>query len=154
MRNLIIYASIHHGNTEKVAREIGAVLDARLVKFHEITREDMDKAEVIGFGSGIYFAKFHKGLIDLVKGLPEMKGKKVFFFSTSGMKANGFFNKAHDKFRKILEEKGFEVLGDFNCPGHDTYSLLKFIGGIHKGRPNQKDLEKARKFAEFIKENN
>lgn len=153
MKNLIIYASIHHGNTEKIAREMGSVLDARLVKFHDITQEDIEKADIIGFGSGIYFTKFHKRLINLVKGLPEMKRKKAFFFSTSGMKGNNLLNKSHDKFRKILEEKNFKILGDFNCPGYDTYGVLKFIGGIHKGRPNQKDLEEARKFAEFIKEN-
>ncbi|MGM0482897.1 MAG: flavodoxin, partial [Patescibacteria group bacterium] len=72
-------------------------------------------------------------------------------FSTSGMKGNNILNRSHDKFRKILKEKGFDVEGDFNCPGYDSYSVLKLVGGIHKGRPGQKDLEKAREFAESIK---
>lgn len=152
MKYLIVYASIHHGNTEKVAREIGTTLEAKVAKFHEVTQEDIENADIVGFGSGIYFANFHKGLMNLVKGLPEIKGKKVFFFSTSGMKGNSFLNRSHDKFKKVLEEKNFKVLGDFNCPGYDTYSFLKIIGGVRKGRPNQKDLEKARKFAESIKE--
>ncbi|MFO7807500.1 MAG: flavodoxin, partial [Candidatus Moraniibacteriota bacterium] len=70
---------------------------------------------------------------------------------TSGMKGNNLFNRSHDKFRKILQEKNFEIAGDFNCPGYDTYSVLKWIGGVYKGRPSQKDLKRAREFAEFIK---
>jgi flavodoxin len=151
MKTLIVYASIHHGNTAKIAREIGDVLDAQVVKFSEAEKKDIEKAELIGFGSGIYFTKFHQGLISLVDGLPAMEGKKAFLFSTSGMKGNNIFNRAHDKFKKILEKKRFEVVGDFNCPGHDTYSILKLIGGIHKKRPDQKDAERARKFAESIK---
>lgn len=35
MSALIIYHSIHHGNTEKIARAIAEVLKARLVKSDE-----------------------------------------------------------------------------------------------------------------------
>ncbi|MGM0629216.1 MAG: flavodoxin family protein [Patescibacteria group bacterium] len=151
MKTIIIYASIHHGNTEKIAKEIGSVLGAEVLKFSEVSQEDIEKADLVGFGSGIYFAKFHKALTSLTKGLPDMEGKSAFFFSTSGMKGNGLLNRSHDKFRRTLKERGFEVGGDFNCPGYDTYSVLKLAGGIHKGRPDQRDLEKAREFAESIK---
>lgn len=137
-----------------MAQEMGEVLDAKVVKVSEVEKEDIEQANLVGFGSGIYFAKFHKGLFDLVEGLPEMEGKKVFLFSTSGMKANNIFNRAHDKFKKILKKKRFEIVGEFNCPGYDTYSVLKLIGGVHKKRPNQKDMERARKFAESIKDHN
>lgn len=151
MDALIVYASIHHGNTEKIAREMGPVLDARAIKLSEVEQKDIEKADLVGFGSGVYFSNFHKGLIKLVEDLPEMEDKKAFLFSTSGMKANNVFNRAHDKFKKILKKKKFKVVGEFNCPGYDTYSVLKFVGGIHKNRPNHKDRERARKFAESIK---
>ncbi len=151
MKTLIIYASIHHGNTKKIAQIIGSVLEAEVLSFSEVNQKNIEEADLIGFGSGIYFTKFHKGLINLVENLPEMEGKKAFLFSTSGMKANNIFNRSHDKFRKILAKKKFEIVGDYTCPGYDTYSVLKYIGGINKNRPNEKDLEKAREFAESIK---
>jgi flavodoxin len=154
MKTLIIYASTHHGNTEGVAQEIGSVLNAKTVKFFEVSREDIEAADLIGLGSGIYFTNFHKGLLDLVKNLPEIKGKKVFLFSTSGMKGNNIFNRSHDKFKKALKDKDAEVVGEFNCPGYDTYSILKFIGGINRGRPDQKDVDRARRFAQSLKEYN
>jgi len=154
MKTLIIYASIHHGNTKKVAQEISSVLKAKVLSFSEVNRKDIEEADLVGFGSGIYFTKFHKGLINLVEELPDMEGKKAFLFSTSGMKANNIFNRSHDKFRKILEKKKFEVVGEYTCPGYDTYSLLKYIGGMNKNRPDQKDIDRAKEFAQSIKPHN
>ncbi len=153
MKITIIYASMYYGNTEKIAKEIGSILEADIFKLFEIDKKEIEMPDVVGFGSGIYLTNFHKGLLDLVSSLPIMKGKKVFFFSTSGMKGNNIFNRSHDKFRKILEEKKFEIIGDFNCLGYDNYSILKIIGGINKGRPNEKDLENVKEFAQMIKNN-
>jgi hypothetical protein len=35
-------------------------------------------------------------------------------------------------------------------PGWDTVGPLKWIGGIQKGRPNQRDLEQAAAFARSV----
>ncbi len=144
---LIIYASFHHKNTEKIAKEIGNALGAKVVNFLNVTEEEIKKAELIGFGSGVYLSKFHKGLVKLTESLPKMEGKKAFLFSTSGMRRNMFLNRSHDHFKDILKEKGFEIVGEFNCLGYDTYGPLKYIGGVNKGRPSQKDLEEAKLFA-------
>jgi hypothetical protein len=54
-------------------------------------------------------------LIDSFPGIPT----KAFIFSTTG--APGFMAKRfHAPLRKKLEEKGLEVVGEFNCPGWDT----------------------------------
>jgi len=52
--------------------------------------------------------------------------------------------------RKKLIEKGFNIVGEFSCKGFDTFGMLKYIGGINKNRPNEKDLEKAKSFAEEL----
>ncbi len=150
MKVIIIYTSIHHGNTEKVAKAIASVLGARLFKSSEVKYKDIEKADLIGFGSGVYLSRFHKNLSDLIKDLPEMRNKKSFLFSTSGIRKNFILNRSHSNFRKILEDKGFKVIGEFDCRGWDTYGPLKLVGGINKGRPNKKDLKKAKKFARSV----
>ncbi len=151
---LIIYASIHKGNTEKIAERMGDVLGARAISIQNVKEGDVLSANLIGFGSGIYIGKFHKKLIDFVKKLPEVKGKKAFIFSTSGMKRNVAVNWSHNHFKGILEKKGYEVLGDFNCLGYDTYGPLKYVGGKNKGRPNEEDISSAKEFVRSVVKNN
>ena len=43
MNALIIYTSIHHGSTEKIAQAIADVLNARIVKPSEIKSEEINK---------------------------------------------------------------------------------------------------------------
>ena len=47
---------------------------------------------------------------------------------------------------QIAAEKGCPVLGEFSCKGYDTFGPFKLVGGLAKGRPSEKDLEKARAF--------
>ena len=47
---------------------------------------------------------------------------------------------------KISAEKHCPVLGEFSCKGYDTFGPFKLVGGIAKGRPNERDLEQARTF--------
>lgn len=147
---LVIYASIHKKNTEKIAKEIGKVLDAKVINIQDASKKDVMNADLIGFGSGVYIGRFHKKLISFVKNLTETKGKECFVFSTSGMKRNIFLNRSHIHFKNILKKKEFKVIGEFNCLGYDTYGPLKYIGGVNKGRPNEKDINNAKKFAENI----
>ncbi len=150
MKTIIIYASIHHKNTEKVAKAMGEVLNAKLFNVFEVNQKTILDADCIGFGSGIYFFKFHRNLIKIVTDLPPVEDKKAFVFSTAGIKSNVFLNRGNKHFKKILKQKNFKILGDFECLGLDTNGILKKIGGINKGRPNEKDLEKAKKFASEI----
>ena len=62
MKVLIIYISIHHGNTEKVVKEMAQVLDAKLLKLGEVNVHNLSEYDLIGFGSGIYFGKHHENL--------------------------------------------------------------------------------------------
>lgn len=156
MKTLIIYKSIHHGNTKKVARVIAKQLKAQMVVPEKVQGEDLKEYDLLGFGSGIYFGKYHQKILALVDSLPNMSGKKAFLFATSGtangiLHPQGFFD-FHRTLEQKLKKKGSTVLGRFDCRGWDTY-VLKSLGGISKGRPNTQDLEQARKFAKKIQAN-
>lgn len=147
MKGIIIYASFHHKNTEKIARAMGSVLGAKTIDFTEAGGQELLGAGLIGFGSGIYYGKFHKGLLNFAKNLPETNGQKAFIFSTAGVKQIPFLNSGHKSIREILRAKNFNIVGEFDCPGYDTNSLLKCFGGINGGRPNKEDIKRAKDFA-------
>ena len=142
MKTLIVYHSEHHMNTKKIANVIAPVLDASLVVSPNINTTDLREYDLIGFGSGIYYGKFHEELYTWVNSLPQQNGKKAFLFSSTGSKTNG--ERAHERFRSLLGEKGFDTIGDFSCLGFDT---ALSSDGINKGRPNANDLKNAERFA-------
>lgn len=143
MKGLIIYISTEHKNTEKIAFEIGNKLKADIVDVEKVKIEEIDKYDVIGFGSGIFYGKFHKKLLKLIDGLPKLEDKKAFIFSTSGQGKVEY----NESLEKKLNEHGFDVIGGFASKGFDTYGPFKLIGGIAKGRPNEEDLKAAGEFA-------
>jgi len=149
MKVLVVYSSFHHQNTKKIAEAIGEELEARVVRVEKAGSENILDYDLIGFGSGIYFWKHYKGLLMFARSLKLEAKKKAFVFSTSGLPFGGIF---HWPLKKELIKKGFEIVGNFNCLGWDTVGPLKFIGGINKGRPNKKDIKKARNFAKLLKE--
>lgn len=143
---LIIYESIHHGNTEKIAKAMAETISGELVKSSNIGEKNIMEYDLIGFGSGIYYSKLHKNIMNIIERLPEVKNKKAFVFSTSGLGKNSF----NDVACKKLNEKGYEVLESFSCKGIDTFGPLKIIGGINKGRPKEIDIKRAKAFAKGL----
>jgi len=124
------------------------VLDAKLVKPSEIEADTLSEYDLVGFGSGSYFWQHHNELLDLVKGMPHLH-KKAFIFSTRG---GGPAWLSHRVLKKALLTNGFDVIGEFSCKGFDTYGALRLIGGINKGKPDEKDLENAKRFAVALKQ--
>ncbi len=151
MNAIIVLFSYHHKNTEKVAQVIAGALGAEIKNPNEVDPNSISSFDVVGFGSGIYFGKHHKVLLDLADKLPQVVNKKVFIFSTSGRTGDSA-SKFHKQLREKLQSKGFEVIGEFNCGGLDTYGLLKIAGGINKGKPNDDDLKQAEAFAQNLKD--
>ena len=151
LKILIIYASFHNKNTEKIANEMGNELSAKIIPFSMANVKEIQEADLVGFGSGVYFFKFHRLLNKFIEDIPTMNNKKTFIFSTSGIKRNILFNRAHEHFSDLLKSKGFNVIAHFNCLGFDYNGPLNLIGGINKGRPNEKDLKNARLFAKNLK---
>jgi len=148
MNTLIIYQSIHHGNTEKIAKKMAEVLGADLKRPDEVKPDDLANYDLIGFGSGIYMWKFHQSMLKFIDSLPSMPGKKAFTFFTCGAPFTFIYGKAESW---KLGAKGFSLVGRFGCQGLDTYGPFKLIGGTGHGRPNDKDLAKAAAFAETLK---
>jgi len=108
--------------------------------------------DLIGFGSGIYFGRYHKSLPELVDKLPRLENKKAFIFSTSGLRKIPFIHDFDKPLKEKLLQKGLNVIGEFSCRGFDTYGAAKIIGGLHKGRPNEEDLKQAEHFARGLKD--
>ena len=164
MRSLLVLFSFHHMNTEKIAKVFAKVLDAEIKTPQQIDPEELKEYDLVGFGSGIYDGKHHKSLLDLADKLPQVIERKAFIFSTS-------FNtwevaRSHLSLREKLQSKGYMIVDEFNCAGWDTNSdydsgiilaavsvVVKLFGGLHKGRPNGKDLKNAEEFAKSLKQN-
>ncbi|MCJ7827516.1 flavodoxin [Patescibacteria group bacterium] len=144
---VLIYQSVHHQNTARLASEIGKTLNAEVIFLQQADKEMTADSSLVGFGSGIYFGKFHQKLFEFVESLPAQNGKKAFIFYTSGIPKIPLINPAGNKFKSLLKRKGFELVGEFGCRGWDTYpKIVRPFGGISKGRPNVVDLRRATKF--------
>jgi len=141
MKALIIYISVHHGNTERVAKVMANILDADLLQMKQVDASVLEQYDLIGFGSGIYFGKHHKSLLDFVDMLPMLRNKKAFIFSTSGLRKIQFIHNFDKPLKEKLQRKGFDIIGEFSCRGLDTYRATKLVGGVNKGRPNAEDLK-------------
>lgn len=148
VKSLIVYTSTEHKNTEKIAHEIASELKADLIEAEKVKIDSLKEYGFIGFGSGIFYGKFHKSILKLIDSITDVKNKKAFVFSTSGMGKVEYNNSLKEK----LSQHGFEVIGSFACKGFDTFGPFKFVGGISKGRPNEEDLKAARKFAAKLAE--
>lgn len=149
MKTMVVYMSISHNNTEKVAKVLADALSADLKKADQIDPSSLSDYDLIGFGSGIYDGKHHKTLLSLVESLPQ-SNKKAFVFSTAGYVTEQRVQKYHEPIKKALLSKGYNIIGEFNCQGLDTAGLGR-LRALNKGRPNEEDLRKAADFARNLK---
>lgn len=162
LKSVLVLYSYHHNNTEKIAKSIAKVLDANIKKPQELNPEDLQKYDLIGFGSGMYDGKHHESLLELVDKLSQVTDKKAFIFSTCGIPGvfaksispqnEEIFVQQHLGLREKLKSKGYNIAGEFGCPGFNTNSFLKWFGGINRDRPNAEDLKSAEMFAYKLKQ--
>ncbi|MCX3061763.1 flavodoxin family protein [Streptomyces beihaiensis] len=152
MKALIVCVSVSHGNTWKVADAMGRVLDASVVAPEDVDPGELAGYDLVGIGSGIFRMAFHPRLRDFVQGLPRREEERpdAFVFSTSGLPEAPFRPYTRPLVR-VLEEKGFPVVGAFSCRAWDTWAPFKPVGGIRKGRPDEDDLAEARLFARGVR---
>jgi len=146
---LIVCASVHHKNTIKIANAISDILEADVIEPKDFDIESISRYDLIGFGSGIYNGKHHESILNLVSSINKQNNKKAFIFSTATIP----LEVPHKTLNEMLIEKGFDVIGHFCCKGFMDYSFTKYLfRGLNKGRPNNKDFERARQFAMKIKQ--
>lgn len=149
MKTIIFYLSTYNGNTLKIAESIATVLSADLVSIEAgISDIDLSRYDLIGFGSAIHFAEHNIRLQRFVSALP-LQGKNVFIFST---RCRPFIGSYHKALKEILKRQRANLIDEFSCVGFDRTGPWVLINGYNKNRPDNKDLFKARLFAETLQQ--
>ena len=115
MKTIIIYVSTYQSNTLKIARSMASELSASLATTLEAEKIDLSDYDLIGLGSGINFAQHHRELLSFAKS-HELKNRNIFIFST---RCRPFLGKYHQALKKILSNKGGNLIGEFSCRGFD-----------------------------------
>ena len=151
MKSLIVCVSISNGNTRRVADRLAEVLNAEVVEPEAVDPAALHEYDLVGFGSGIYFNAVHSRLRRLIYRLPHVDSGRAFTFFTSGgpeVPLVGYSRPIHHR----LTSTGFDVLDSFSCRGLDTVGPLRFVGGVNKGRPDDRDLDRAAGFVLRLRE--
>ena len=147
MKTAICYYSRHHGNTLKILEAMAQEGGVDLVDVTVRQTVRLEEYDCIGFASGVYFGKSHQSVLAFARQyLP--RRKPVFFACTYG----GARGDSMNALSEIAKEKDCPVLGKFGCRGYDTFGPFKLVGGIAKGRPDARDLERAREFYRGIRD--
>ena len=128
-----------------VAKVLADALSADLKRADQIEPGSLSDYDLLGFGSGIYNGIHHKALLSLVDSLFQ-SNKMAFVFSTSGYVTDSRVQKYHEPIRKLLQTKGFNIVGEFSCQGLNTAGI-GMLRPLNKGRPNKEDLKRAYDFA-------
>ena len=144
----IVYVSLHHGNTRRVAEAMAEPLGAALLSVEEATKQDGQSLDLVGFGSGIYFGRHHSSLVDFVRNMKAMP-PRCFVLSTAGI--SSLAGLWHRTLVQQIRQRNSEVIGQFCAPGWDTVGPLWLFGGLHRRRPDENDLSRAAQFARDIK---
>lgn len=143
----IVYDSMHNMNTEKLVLSLKENYNnVDIIKVNNFDINAIDNYPKIGLASGIYWGRFSKNIEELLDKILDSDVKNLFFIYTSGIGKVRY----EKKLIKRLEEKNKICLGIFSCKGFDKYGPFKLIGGINKGKPNEKDIQNLIKFFENI----
>ena len=158
------------GNTEKVAKSMKEGLveegqDVTLIPAKEVDPSSLKSYDLVLLGTGVYGGQVGKSLQTIVKNATELPSKMVLF--STHMQPNvspKFFN----RLKRTIEKNNSTVVAEFDCVGEEiglpAALLEKMLGAMPpeqrnqtekwmesiKGRPNDKDLEKAKEFAKSL----
>lgn len=124
------------GNAKKLADVIAETADCAAT---QIPAPIDNKADILFLGASVYWGGISAEVKEYIQTLDKGKIGKVVVFSTSA-----FAERAFPQIQKRLEGRGIPVESrNFYCRG--AFAVL------HRGRPNQDDLNAAKKFtAEMI----
>ena len=122
------------GNTEKLAKAIAETVG---VKEESVSIPLEAKVDILFLGCSYYAFDVDENVKKFIKENKDKIGKIVCFGTSAMMKS------VYKPMKKVAEEYGVEIdKEDFHCHGS--------FGPMHKGRPNEEDLNSAKKFAERI----
>ena len=114
MKYLIVYDSTY-GNTEKIARAIGAALtgDVKVQKAGEVNIAELASYDLLVIGSPTYGGRPMPTVADFLGKIPDdaVKGKNVAAFDTRiPTKFAKLFGYAADRIAKSLKDKGANLM--------------------------------------------
>jgi flavodoxin len=139
----VIYFS-RGGNTRKLATAIADELNVKARNIRSVT--SLSEVEDLFMGSGLYFLRPSKLVRDFIR-TNDFKGRKVALFGSSttgiGIEIMGM--------ERLLKRKGAIITGKYYCVGQFFCRCAGKSFFIRKGRPTNKDLEKAKEFASSIR---
>lgn len=140
MKTLVIYDSIT-GNTKKIAEGISEILKCKFISIDNAKEYQIEKYDLVIMGTPVHGGMPTKKIKNFLK---EKRIKKLYaVFCTYGVCFLGKFL-ANNCLNYMKKEINAKCLGEFKCPGfHQIFRM-------YKTRPNQKDLENAKRFAEVL----
>ena len=122
------------GNTKKLAEAISEEINIPAKTVEEQLTENVD---ILFLGSSVYAYGVDDSIKEFIKNINVKVGKVVNFSTAAVVKST------YNQVKKLLDEKGIEMAEkEFYCKGS--------FGPLHKGRPNQNDLNDIKKFAKNI----
>ena len=147
MKTAICYCSRHHGNTRRVLEAMAREGETDLMDVTDQPAVRLEEYDCVGFASGVYRGRFHPGVPAVARQyLPA--GVPVFLVCTYGISPGGSLA----ELEAIAREKGCPILGTFGCRGYDTFGPFRLVGGIARGRPDGRDLDRAREFYRTVRD--
>jgi ferredoxin len=139
---IIICESMYRGNTRRLADAMAFAINCRVVSAKEALEMDLTRYKTVGLGSGIYFTSHHPLVVEAAERLNA--AQRAFLFSTHGAPTVGRY---HSALGEALRKNGVAVLGEFSTRGYDCTGPFILVGGGNKGKPNERDEQKAMRFA-------
>lgn len=122
------------GNTKKLAEAIAQTVGCEAKTVDEPLTEDVD---ILFLGSAVYAAGIDEAIKDFIKNITVNVGEVVNFSSAALLEST------YKQVKNEVEAKGIKMSEDeFHCRG--AFKL------IHRGRPNEKDLNDAQEFAKRV----
>lgn len=122
------------GNTKKLAEAIASVVNAEAKTVDEPLTEDVD---ILFLGSAVYAAGIDSKIKEFIKNINVNVGQVVNFSSAA------LIESTYKQVKKEVEAKGLKMSEDeFHCRG--AFKL------VHRGHPNDEDIENVKEFAKRI----
>ncbi|MBP5239811.1 MAG: flavodoxin [Oscillospiraceae bacterium] len=125
------------GNTKRLAEAVAKAVGAEALPISEPVTEPVD---ILFLGNSYYAFSIDPEVREFVASLDKEKVGKIVNFGSAAM-LNSTFKKVKAEADKVgipMDEREFHCKGEFK--------------GIHKGRPNEEDLNAAAEFAKTIAE--
>lgn len=120
------------GNTKKLAQAMAGVLAVEALDLSHPLEEEVD---LLFLGNSYYAFSIDPEVVKFIASLDKNKVGKIVNFGSAAM-----LNSTWEKVKKEADKLGIPLdFKEFHCKGE--------FKGIHKGRPNEKDIGAAEEFA-------